>query len=98
MQEANTTRLLEGMDRTARSQLHLQHEVEGLSVAAISYYVLSLTGVALKSMRAVDFSVDHELVEGLLIAPVVALVFYITRRSKRHGEGHRLASTSRPHA
>lgn len=85
VQEANTTRLLEGMDRTARSQLHLQHAVEGLSVAAISYYVLSLTGVALKSLHAADFSVDHELVEGLLIAPVVALVFYITRRSKGHG-------------
>ena len=61
MLEANTTRLHAETDRTARSQLHPQHAVEGLSVAAISYYVLSLSGVALKSMHAADFSFDKEL-------------------------------------
>lgn len=38
-QEKDVTRLLAGMERKARNQLHLQHAVEGLSVAAISYYV-----------------------------------------------------------
>jgi uncharacterized membrane-anchored protein len=36
MQEEHTTALLEGMNRTARTQLRMQHAVEGLSVAAIS--------------------------------------------------------------
>lgn len=82
-QERDTTRLLEGMNQTARSQLKLQHAVEGLSVAAISYYVLALTGVALKAMHAVRVPVDPELVEGLLIVPVVVAVSLITRRTTR---------------
>lgn len=96
-QEGNTMRLLAGMDRTARTQLHLQHAVEGLSVAAISYYVLSLTAVGLRSMHAFHLPLDPELVEGLLIAPVVLLVFLVIRRTKRsnghgHGQGHQGAT------
>lgn len=82
-QEQDTTRLLEGMNRTARSQLKLQHAVEGLSVAAISYYVLALTGVALKAIHAASVPIDPELVEGLLIGPVVVAVSLITRRTTR---------------
>lgn len=84
-QEQDTTRLLEGMDQTARSQLGLQHAVEGLSVAAISYYVLSLTGAGLKALHAVHLPLDPELLEGILIIPVVLLVLRATRRSKRTG-------------
>ncbi len=92
-QEGNTMRLLAGMDRTARTQLHLQHAVEGLSVAAISYYVLSLTAVGLRSMHAFHLPLDPELVEGLLIAPVVLLVFLVIRRTKRsNGHGHQSAT------
>jgi len=65
-QEQDTTRLLEGMNQTARNQLRLQHAVEGLSVAAISYYVLSLTASALRALHAAHFALDPELVEGAL--------------------------------
>lgn len=82
-QEQDTTRLLEGMNQTARSQLRLQHAVEGLSVAAISYYVLSLLSAGLKALHAVRLPLDPELAEGLLIVPVVLLVLHATRRSKR---------------
>jgi len=82
-QEDNTNRLLEGMNRTSQSQLRLQHAVEGLSVAAISYYVLSLTGVGFKALHAAHLTVEPELLEGLLILPVVLLVFRIVRRTKR---------------
>ena len=50
--------------------LRMQHAVEGLSVAAISYYVLSLLGVALKALHGVGFPVEPEVGEGLLILPV----------------------------
>lgn len=94
-QEGNTMRLLAGMDRTARTQLHLQHAVEGLSVAAISYYVLSLTAVGLRSLHALHLGMDPELVEGLLIAPVVLLVFMVIRRTKRsNGAGHHGAKSA----
>jgi uncharacterized membrane-anchored protein len=82
-QEEDTTRLLEGMNQTARSQLRLQHAVEGLSVAAVSYYVLSLAAAALKSLHAADLPLDPELVEGVLIIPVVLLVLMVTRRTRR---------------
>jgi len=84
-QEEDTTRLLQGMNQTARSQLRLQHAVEGLSVAAISYYVLSLSSVALRSLHAADLLLDPELIEGVLVAPVVLAVLLIMRRTKRAG-------------
>lgn len=83
-QEKDVTRLLAGMERTARNQLHLQHAVEGLSVAAISYYVLSLAAAAFKALHVLSLPVDPELAEGLLIAPVVLGVIHITRRTRAH--------------
>ncbi|MDQ0142377.1 DUF3422 family protein [Cupriavidus necator] len=85
-QEQDTTRLLEGMDQTARNQLRLQHAVEGLSVAAISYYVLSLAGTGLKALHAFHLPLDPELAKGILILPVVLLVLRATRRSKHAAE------------
>jgi len=84
-QEEDTTRLLQGMNQTARSQLRLQHAVEGLSVAAISYYVLSLSSAALRSLHAAELPLNPELIEGMLIIPVVFLVLLIMRRTKRAG-------------
>ncbi|WP_041680781.1 DUF3422 family protein [Cupriavidus necator] len=84
-QEEDTTRLLKGMDQTARSQLRLQHAVEGLSVAAISYYVLSLSSAALRSLHAAELPLNPELIEGMLIIPVVFAVLLIMRRTKRAG-------------
>lgn len=84
-QEEHTTALLEGMNRTARTQLRMQHAVEGLSVAAISYYVLNLSGAALRALHAVDLPLDPEILEGLLILPVVAAVVIFTGRIRRLG-------------
>jgi len=85
-QEEDTTRLLAGMNRTARSQLRLQHAVEGLSVAAISYYVLSLSGAALRSLHAAHYVADADIVEGLLIVPVILTVLFVMRRRRQIGE------------
>jgi uncharacterized membrane-anchored protein len=82
-QEKDVTRLLAGMERTARNQLHLQHAVEGLSVAAISYYVLSLVAAAFKALHVLNVPIEPELVEGLAIGPVVFVVVAITRRTRR---------------
>lgn len=84
-QEEHTTALLEGMNRTARTQLRMQHAVEGLSVAAISYYVLNLSGAALRALHAAHLSLDPDILEGLLIIPVVAAVVLFTGRIRRLG-------------
>lgn len=93
-QERDVTRLLAGLDQTSRNQLNLQHAVEGLSVAAISYYVLSLAAAALKALHVLKLPVDPELAEGLLIAPVILAVFIITKRNRaRHAHGDRGRAT-----
>lgn len=79
-QERQTNALLQGMNRTAQTQLRMQHAVEGLSVAAISYYVLSLLGVALKALHELGMPVEPEVGEGLLIVPVVLAIFFGVRR------------------
>ncbi|KVN88603.1 hypothetical protein WJ69_15090 [Burkholderia ubonensis] len=98
-QEKDVTWLLAGMERTARNQLHLQHAVEGLSVAAISYYVLSLAAAAFKALHVLSLPVDPELAEGLLIAPVVLAVIHITRRTRAqmaHADAGRDGEPARP--
>ena len=91
-QEEDTTRLLEGMNQTARSQLRLQHAVEGLSVAAISYYVLSLSSHAFRALHAAHFEFDPEIVQGMLILPVILLVVIIMRRITRTGKAAALVA------
>jgi uncharacterized membrane-anchored protein len=81
-QEKDVTRLLAGMERTARNQLHLQHTIERLSVAAISYYVLSLVAAADKTLHVLNSPIEPELAEGLMIGPVVLGVVTITRRTR----------------
>jgi len=81
-QERDVTRLLAELHSTSQTQLHLQNAVEGLSVAAISYYVLSLAAAALKALHVMKLPVDPELAEGLLIAPVIFAVVTIVKRNR----------------
>jgi uncharacterized membrane-anchored protein len=61
-------------------QLRLQATVEGLSIAAISYYVVSLLLYAGKAAKAVGLNVQPELLAGALIPFVLWLVWSATRR------------------
>jgi len=71
--ERQNQRILESMNRRAEAQLRLQQTVEGLSAAAITYYVVGLVGYAAKGLKAMGWHVDAELAMGLSI-PLVALV------------------------
>ena len=70
--EKQNQALLEQMNRRAKLQLRLQETVEGLSVAAITYYVVGLIGYAAKGLKAAGVGLNPDLVMGLSI-PVVAL-------------------------
>lgn len=75
--------LLGSMDRRARLQLRLQQTVEGLSVAAITYYVASLAGYLAKAARALGFRADPDVAVAIAI-PVVALAAWsLLRRFRR---------------
>jgi len=53
--EKQSRALLESMDRRARLQLRLQETVEGLSIAAITYYIVGLIAYASKGAKAAGF-------------------------------------------
>lgn len=81
--EGQNRDLLKSMDRRARVQLRLQQTVEGLSVVAISYYVVSLVGYVAEAANEAGAALDVGLVRGLSI-PVVALVAWlVVRRIRR---------------
>jgi uncharacterized membrane-anchored protein len=81
-QEAQTQKLLAAMAETGRAQLRLQQTVEGLSVAAISYYVLSLLGYALKPIPWTGGERVGEVVLALAVPAVAAFVWIRMRRSR----------------
>lgn len=81
--EKQNQALLESMERRARLQLRLQETVEGLSIAAISYYVVGLAGIMFKAMHAAGVSVSPEIATGLSIPVVLLGVALVLRRVRR---------------
>jgi uncharacterized membrane-anchored protein len=74
--------LLASMDRRARLQLRLQQTVEGLSVAAISYYVVGLLGHVAAGGRAWLPWLDPDTLTAAAV-PIVLLGIWWTVRSIR---------------
>ena len=81
--ERQNQALLASMDRRAKLQLRLQQTVEGLSVAAIVYYVVGLIGYLTKALRSVGLHLDPDLAVGAAIPLVAALVIWAVRRTRR---------------
>ena len=77
--ETQNQQLLEKLTRGQEMQLRLQTTVEGLSIAAISYYVVSLLLYAGKSAKAMGLPVNPEMAAGALIP----LVLWATWRASR---------------
>jgi uncharacterized membrane-anchored protein len=75
--------LLESMDKRAKVQTRLQQTVEGLSIAAITYYFVGLVGYMFKSVADILPSVPAGLLTGLSVVPIALGVWMFTRRMKR---------------
>ncbi|MGX9966353.1 DUF3422 family protein [Roseomonas sp. F4] len=97
-QEAQTQKLLAAMAETGRAQLRLQETVEGLSVAGISYYLLSLAAYALKPLPWPIGSVKVEMALAVLVPVVAALVWLRMRRRRRDSAAPLSAGSSAPPA
>lgn len=80
VQELQNRRILESMNARAAQQLRLQLAVEGLSVAAISYYLVGLLGYAGKAAKAAGLPIDPDLALGVLVPLVVGAVWLAQRR------------------
>ncbi len=78
--EVQNQQLLEKLTRGQALQLRLQTTVEGLSIAAISYYVVSLLLYGVKAVKAAGVPLDVEIATGALIPLVLWGVWRTTRR------------------
>jgi len=80
--------LLASMDRRARLQLRLQQTVEGLSVAAITYYVVGLIAYAVRGLGALGLGVSYEVLVAASTPLVALAVFLGMRQVRRRAVGH----------
>lgn len=78
--EQQNQQLLEKLTRGQELQLRLQTTVEGLSIAAISYYVVSLLQYTVKSLIAAGLPINLEIAVGATVPVVLWGVWRITRR------------------
>jgi len=78
--EVQNQQLLAKLTRGQELQLHLQTTVEGLSIAAISYYVVSLLLYVAKAGKALGAPINPELAVGALIPLVLWGVWSTSRR------------------
>ncbi len=88
--ETQNQQLLEKLTRGQELQLRLQTTVEGLSIAAISYYVISLLLYLAKAGKAAGLPLHPEMAAGALVPLVLWAVWRTTRRihAKLHGDNH----------
>ncbi|MGI9401772.1 MAG: DUF3422 family protein [Rhizobiaceae bacterium] len=83
--ENQNQKLLESMDRRAQLQLRLQQTVEGLSIAAISYYVVGLIAYSIAGAKALNWLPFQKEVLVMAAIPIVILaIAWGVRRAKKH--------------
>lgn len=78
--EGQNQQLLEKLTRGQELQLRLQTTVEGLSIAAISYYVVSLLLYGAKALKSAGVPIHPEMAAGALIPLVLWAVWRTIRR------------------
>lgn len=82
--------LLKSMNERTRLQLRLQSTVEGLSVAAVSYYVVGLFHHLAEGAHARGLPIDVTLATALFVPVAVLMIWLLVRGiRKRHIGGER---------
>jgi uncharacterized membrane-anchored protein len=81
--ENQNAQMLGSMERSISSQARLQRMVEGLSVIALSYYLLSLIKFIIYALPVGESHVSHEFIIGTLVIPVLAGVWLFMRLLKK---------------
>lgn len=83
VQELQNRQILQSLNTRAAQQLRLQQSVEGLSVAAISYYVVGLFSYAGKAAKGVGLLSNPDVALGVLVPVVAAAVWLGLRQMHR---------------
>ncbi len=81
--EQQNRSLLETMNERARTQLRLQQTVEGLSVAAITYYFASLAHLLFEGAHAAGVHVDPNVATAFTVPFALIGVAWLVRRIRR---------------
>jgi uncharacterized membrane-anchored protein len=85
LQDQNTA-VLRSIDARADAQLRLQQTVEGLSVAAITYYLLGIIGYLVKGAPLEQVGLSKPGVQALLVVPVALLVYFGLKKARKKAE------------
>lgn len=72
--------LLASMDHRAKLQLRLQQTVEGLSIAAVSYYVVGLIGYLAKGVDPISAAMKPDRITAISVPFVVLAIWLLVRR------------------
>ncbi len=80
--EAQNQALLETMARRAKMQLRLQQTVEGLSVAAITYYLAGLVNYFAKGLKAGGAKLEPETLTAVAIPLMFVAVYFGMKRTR----------------
>ena len=81
--ESQNQHLLHSMNRRAKLQFRMQQAVEGLSVAAISYYLVGLVKYVAESAKALGLISNSYVVTGLAVPLSILFVLFGHRRMKK---------------
>jgi uncharacterized membrane-anchored protein len=81
--EGQNQQLLESMNQRAAAQLRLQGTVEGLSVAAVTYYIVGLIGYLAQGLDGLSFLPSAGVITAISIPVVALLVALGVRRIRR---------------
>jgi uncharacterized membrane-anchored protein len=82
-QEQQSRALLQSMNERTRLQLRLQTTVEGLSVAAISYYVVGLFGYLVKGAHDAGVPVEPSYATAAFVPVALLGIWFMVRRIRR---------------
>lgn len=84
--ESQNALQLRRMGERVRLQLRLQQTVEGLSIAAITYYVASVLHLVLEGLHARGWNLDPTVATAAALPFIIGVVgFTIWRIRHRHG-------------
>lgn len=78
--------ILASMDERAALQLRLQKTVEGLSIAAVTYYVLGVVAYLLKGLMSSDEGLSSDKLVALSVPLILALVAFTIWRTRQKVE------------
>ena len=81
--EAQNLALLQSVDKTTKSQVILQHTVEGLSVIVIAYYLAGLAGYVFKGLSEVGWLHNANIASAIFVPIAIGLAVAITIVSKK---------------